>query len=80
MTQEKFEQAKMLESRIKSISELIELFSVHQYELKPPTRMSNYAIWRGSQREIDLNEAEAILFLNALKDEKNRLLNEFGRL
>lgn len=80
MTQEKFEQAKMIEARIKSITEKIDIFSTYQYELKPPTRMSGFSIKMGSQREISLNEGETVLFLNTLIDEKNRLQNEFGRL
>ncbi len=80
MTQEKFEQAKMLEERIKSIDKLIECFSSYDYRLEPPTRMSNYSIWRGSLKEIVLNEAEAVLFRKALVDEKSRLQQEFGRL
>lgn len=80
MTQERFEDAKMLEQRIKSISKLIDCFCEAKYKLEPPTRMSGFSIFRGSQREILLNEAEVVVFLNALIDEKNRLLKEFERL
>lgn len=80
MTEKKFEQAKMLEERIKSIEKLIGCFSTYDYRLEPPTRMSSYSLWRGSQKEIVLNEAEAVLFKNALVDEKSKLQKEFERL
>lgn len=79
MTKEQFEQAKMLEQRLQSVSKLIECFSETEYALEPPMRMSGFSIVKGN-KELLLNEAEAVVFLNALIDEKNRLQKEFERL
>ena len=80
MTQEKFKQAKELEQRIFHIENLIEVFSLHRYELKPPTRMTSYNIVVGIQNETILNEGEVALFLEALKNEKIRLEQKFATL
>lgn len=80
MTREKYEQAKRLEERIKHISTVTEVLSVFDYQLDPPTRQSNYTIWRGSQAEITLNEAEVVCLREFLKNEKIRLEQEFKRL
>ena len=81
MTKEQFEQAKMLEQRFQSVSKLIECCfnDEPEYTLDPPTRMSGISVVKGSHVHF-LNEAEAMVFLNALVEERSRLREEFERL
>lgn len=79
MTQEKFSKAKELERQINHISELISFIHTHTYKLDPPTRLTQYILQDGHDKVI-FEEGEIACIRKALKDEKSRLQQEFGRL
>lgn len=80
MTQEKFEKAKEIEERVKHLTEIIDNLSKFDYKLEPPTRMSNFNLYKYREPHVNLNEGEVVVIRKALEDERSRLQQEFGRL
>lgn len=80
MTQKEFEKAKEIEERVKHLTEIIDSLSKYDYKLEPPTRMSNFNLYRYHEPHITFNETEVIVIRKALEDERSRLQQEFGRL
>ena len=80
MTNEQFYKAENIKKRILKVNELIEYFSKHTYDLKPPTRSTSYTICYERQKEIELQEGDVVVILNAFKKEKSKLEDEFNLL
>ena len=80
MTQEKFEKAKRIEEQIKHLTEIIDSLSKYEYRLEPPTRMSNFNLYKYHEPHVNLNEGEIVVIRKAFEDERSRLQQEFGRL
>lgn len=79
MTQETFELARHLKTRILHITECIELLSRYEYRLDPPIRQSNIRLMLNDSM-LTLNEGEVVFLKKALSEEKDRLIQEFNNL
>jgi hypothetical protein len=81
MTQEKFEQARMIKQQIEHITQVIEKLSTHEYRCEPPTRDSGLTLIRGTNcAQVQLNEGEVVYMILTLKSERDRLHEEFQKL
>lgn len=79
MTNEKYEEARMLKERIAHITQVIDLLNSREYTCEPPIRNTSIEITRGPLR-VNVNEGEAKFILAALRTERERLQDEFEKL
>lgn len=83
MTEEKFEQARIILKQIESLDKLIAFLNTLDYKCEPPIRSTSWHLVKaiGSNNpDKELNEGEVVTIIKALQAEKDRLKLEFGRL
>ena len=81
MTYEQFEKAKLFEEELEHIDKILEELNKHDFQLKPPTRMSGFTLRSGFHDvTFILSEGEITIFKKALVNERHRIEQEFGRL
>ena len=80
MTNEKFDEARMIKERIQHISIIIDLISTFDYKCEPPIRYTGLSISRNSNKEVVLNEGEVVFLRRSLETERERLRDEFEKL
>lgn len=83
MTEEKFEQARIIRKQIESLDKLIFMLTDFDYKCDPPIRSTSWHLVRAigsSNPDKELNEGEVVAIINSLRAERDRLKYEFGRL
>lgn len=86
MTQETYEQARIIERQIAHIDDVLKFITPYEYKCEPPTRCTSFALRRtaGSQgcvpTYVDLSEGEIVTFRDALELKKEQLKKQFEEL
>ncbi len=80
MKEETYKRAKQIEEQIRHLTEIIIDLSKHEYRLDPPTRMSNFNLYKYHEPHVNLNEGEVVVIRKALEAERERLQQEFESL
>lgn len=80
MTQETYEQARIIERQIAHIGEVLTLIHIREYECKPPIRHTSFMLKCDCGGFVELNEGEMVTLRDALELKKEWLKKEFEKL
>lgn len=82
MTEEKFEQARIILKQIESLDKLISMLTDFDYKCDPPIRSTSWHLVKaiGSSPDKELNEGEVVAIRNALIATRNILKFDFDEL
>lgn len=80
MTSEKYEEVRLLKNQIDNVIYTIAKIDIREYSLDPPSRDSGFEIGRRVSSMVSLSEGEMVCIINALKEYRVKLEQDFEKL